>query len=79
VVEHEVVEYDDARPPPQRLDDPAVRVRVVADVVEADVRVGRRRAAVRGTTSTSIRRRSAGSSSSLYSEIPVRSGGRGEK
>jgi hypothetical protein len=60
MVEDEVVEHDDAWPLAQRLDDPAVRVRVVADVVEADVRVGGRR-------------------SSLYSEIPVRSGGRGEK
>ena len=39
VVEDEVVQDDDAGPLPQRLDDPAVRVRVVADVVEVDVDV----------------------------------------
>jgi hypothetical protein len=38
VMEHEVVEDHDARPPPKRVDDPAVRGRVVADVVEGDVR-----------------------------------------
>src|SRR5205823_2427850 len=44
VVEHEVVEDYDHRPLAQRLDDPAVRVGVVADVVEADVGVARRAA-----------------------------------
>ena len=34
MVDHEVVQDDDARPPAQRVDDPRVRVRVVADVVE---------------------------------------------
>ena len=43
VMEDEVVEHDDARALAQRLDDPAVRVGVVADVVEADVGVARRR------------------------------------
>ena len=37
MVEDEVVEDDDARSLPKRLDDPAVRVRVVADVVERNV------------------------------------------
>ena len=37
MVEDEVVEDDDARPLPKRLDDPAVRLRVVADVVERNV------------------------------------------
>ena len=39
VVEDELVEDDDPRPPAQRLDDPAVRLGVVADVVEPDVRL----------------------------------------
>jgi hypothetical protein len=43
VVEDDLVEDDDARASEQRLDDPVVRVRVVADVVERDV--GRRRPA----------------------------------
>ena len=43
VVQHEVVQDDDPRRRLQRLDDPAVRVGVVADVVEGDV------AAARGT------------------------------
>src|SRR5439155_22952602 len=47
VVEDEVVEDDDAGTLPQRLDDPAVGVGVVADVVEAHVRAGGRRASVR--------------------------------
>src|SRR5437764_6329074 len=47
VVEDEVVEDDDPRALPQRLDDPAVRVGVVADVVEADVGVPRRRLSTR--------------------------------
>ena len=37
VMEDEVVQDDDAGPLAQRVDDPAVRVRVVADVVERDV------------------------------------------
>ena len=41
VVEDEVVEDDDAGARPKRLDDPAVRLGVVADVVEGDVRSGR--------------------------------------
>ena len=35
------MQHDDARPLAQRVDDPAVRVRVVADVVERDVGGGR--------------------------------------
>ena len=42
VVEHEVVEDDDSRLAAQRVDDPRVRVRVVPDVVERDVRPARR-------------------------------------
>jgi hypothetical protein len=42
VVEDEVVEHDDASPPPERVHDPAVRLRVVADVVEGDVGPARR-------------------------------------
>ena len=42
VMQDEVVEDDDAWPPPQRVDDPAVRVGVVSDVVERDVRPARR-------------------------------------
>ena len=42
VVEDEVVEDDDAGRAAQRLDDPAVRVRVVADVVDAEVGSARR-------------------------------------
>ena len=41
VVEDEVVQDDDARPPAERVDDPAVRLRVVPDVVERDVRPAR--------------------------------------
>ena len=62
VVDDEVVQDDDAGPPPQRVDDPAVRVRVVADVVERDVRGDRPRPPGR-TTSTSTSRSSAGRSS----------------
>jgi hypothetical protein len=40
VVKNEVVEDDDPGPPSQRLDDPPVRVRVVAHVVEAHVADG---------------------------------------
>ena len=39
VVEHELVQDDDARTVAERIDDPAVRLGVVADVVERDVRV----------------------------------------
>ena len=42
VVEDEVVQHDDAGRAPQRLDDPAVGVRVVADVVDAEVRAAGR-------------------------------------
>jgi hypothetical protein len=38
VVEDEVVQDDDAGPASERLDDPAVGLGVVADVVEGDVR-----------------------------------------
>ena len=66
VVEDEVVEDDDAGSAAQRVDDPAVRVRVVADVVERDVApAARGRLRPRRTTSTSIRCSSAGSSSAL--------------
>ena len=37
MVEHEVVQDDHSRPASQRVDDPAVRFRIVADVVERDV------------------------------------------
>ena len=43
VVEDEVVQHDEPRRAAQRVDDPAVRVGVVADVVDAEV--GRRAAA----------------------------------
>ena len=39
MVDDEVVQDDDAWPPTQRVDDPRVRVGVVADVVERDVRI----------------------------------------
>ncbi len=42
VVEHEVVENDDAGLATQRVDDPRVRVRIVPDVVERDVRAAGR-------------------------------------
>ncbi len=42
VVDDEVVQHDDAGAAAQRVDDPAVRVRVVADVVERDVGVADR-------------------------------------
>ena len=42
VVEHEVVQDDDTGPAAQRVDDPAVRVGVVADVVEREVGAARR-------------------------------------
>jgi len=38
VVDDEVVEDDDARPSPERIDDPAVGVGVVTHVVQGDVR-----------------------------------------
>ena len=41
MVQHELVEDDDAGTLAERVDDPAVLVRVVADVVERDVRLGR--------------------------------------
>ena len=51
VVENELVHDDDAGPRPQRLDDPAVRLGVVADVVEADIGpFGARRLRPRRTT-----------------------------
>ena len=53
---------DDAGPLAQRVDDPAVRVRVVADVVERDVGGGRALARL-GDDDSSIRSRSAGRSS----------------
>ena len=66
VMEDELVQADDARPAPERLDDPAVRLRVVADVVERDVApTGARRNRPGRATSTSTRRRSAGRSSAL--------------
>ena len=37
MVENKVVENDDPAVPPERLDDPAVRFCVVADVIEGDV------------------------------------------
>ena len=63
VVQHEVVQDDETRCPPQRLDDPAVRVGIVADVVDAEIDTARRPLAPRLTTSTSQRSRSAGTSS----------------
>ena len=42
VVEHEVVQDDETRCPPQRLDDPSVRVGIVADVVNAEIDTVRR-------------------------------------
>ena len=59
VVQDEVAQHHDARPLSQRVHDPTVCLRVVAEVVERDVglaRAGRRRRA----TSTSNRRSSAG-------------------
>ena len=41
VVDDEVVQDDDARPPAQRVDDPGVSVGVVADVVERGVGAAR--------------------------------------
>ena len=42
VMEDKIVQHDQTRPFPQRFDDPAVRIRVVADVVEREVRPARR-------------------------------------
>ena len=42
VVQHEVVEDDDAGSAAQRVEDPAVRVGVVANVVDGEVRFARR-------------------------------------
>src|SRR6266511_3959679 len=70
MVEHELVQHDHARPAAQGVDDPAVRVRVVPDVVERHV----------CPPGCSLgRRHGAGSSSALKSAIPERSGGSGEK
>ena len=41
MVEDELVQDDDAGPLPERVDDPAVRFRVVADLIERDVGAGR--------------------------------------
>ena len=41
VVQDEVVQDDDTRPSSQRIDDPAVRLRIVADVKQRDVRCDR--------------------------------------
>ena len=62
VVQHVLVQDDEPGSLVQRIDDPAVRVGVVSDVVERDVRRGRALSGLRDTTS--IRSRSAGSSSS---------------
>ena len=65
VVEHELVQDDDARAPSERVDDPAVRVRVVADVVERDVRCGGARPASATTRSRrAARERRAGAAPS---------------
>ena len=61
MVQHELVHDDDAGALPERVDDPAVRVGVVADVVERDVGGGARLPGCATTTST--RSRSAGRSS----------------
>ena len=64
VVEDEVVQHDDAGSAAQRLDDPAVRLRIVADVVDAEIDVPRGGFfAPRLTTTTSQRACSAGSRS----------------
>ena len=41
MVQDEVVQDDDTRPSSQRIDDPAVRLRIVADVKQRDVRCDR--------------------------------------
>ncbi len=64
VVKDEIVEDDEARAAAQRIDDPGVRVGVVADVVEAQIGAPRGgRFFPCGTTSSSIRCCSAGTSS----------------
>ena len=64
VVEHEVVEDDDARTPAQPFEDPAVHLGVVADVVERDVaaRACRRAARRRRRRACGARERAAPSS-----------------
>ena len=62
VVQDELVQHDDPGPLAQRVDDPAVRVGVVADVVERDVRLRRALAGLRDDDVLD-RSRSAGSSS----------------
>ena len=42
MMKHEVVQHDESRGAAQRLDDPAVRLGVVADVVDAEVGPARR-------------------------------------
>ena len=42
MVEHEVVQHDEPGRAPQRLDDPAVRLGIVADVVDAELGPARR-------------------------------------
>jgi hypothetical protein len=44
VMEHEIVQHDHSRPSSQRIDDPAVRLWIVADVVERNVGGDRSRA-----------------------------------
>jgi len=41
MVQDEVVQDDDTRPSSQRIDDPAVRLRIVADVKQRDIRCDR--------------------------------------
>ena len=80
VVEDEVVQHDDAGPPAQRVDDPAVRVRIVADVVERDVGVRDGRRAARPhdlDLDEPLERRAAAARSSR--RCPIVSGGSGEK
>ena len=42
MVDHEVVQHDDAGPATERVHDPSVGVGIVADVVERDVRIRNR-------------------------------------
>ena len=66
MVEDELVQNDEPAAPPERIDDPAVRVRVVSDVVEGDVGAARRLLSrPAGRPSTSIRCSAPGSSSAL--------------
>ena len=60
VVEHEVVQHDEARRPPKRIEDPAVRVGVVANVVDGEIDTARGRLAPRFGTMTSTCSRRAG-------------------